>query len=291
MSSYVLFCKRFLNLILVLFLITPVVVSYWRGTWYILDLFVFPDDGILSASTTLAASFGAMFLIMLVEDYLKEFLNERTASKGLYLVLFYPLAFMTVASWRGLWMLLDYYTTTSLTSACVSHVIGFLIVLSLKTTSTIISIPGYCISERHVDLSKSIFAGKQCLMNKTSACADIATRILNSFVTVFVIGTGVVCYWRGTWLVIVTTVKHPSRHPSDKLLSSFPVIGLGYAVLCMCYCLSEYVSSIKLNPPYSLLMRALEQIFVYILGFGVVTSWVGIWHLMDLLMDSYLLPG
>ena len=275
----VLFCKRFLNLIVILCVITPAVVNYWRATWYILDLFVFPDDGILSASTTLAASFGAMFLIMLVEDYLKEFLNERTASKGLYLVLFYPLAFMTVASWRGLWMLLDYYTTTSLTSACVSHAIGFLIVLSLKTTSTIIGVPGYCVSERHVDRSQYILNVKLCLRNKT-ACS----RIVNSFVTVFVIGSGVISYWRGTW-EIVATMEHAS---GTKLnISSIIALGLGYTVLCICYCLSEYISTFKLNPPYSLLMRALEQIFVYILGFVVVASWVAIWQLMDI----YLLPG
>ncbi len=255
--------------------------NYWRGTWYILDLFVFPDDEVLSASMTFTASFGTIFLIMLVEDYLKEFLNERKARKALYLVLFYPLALMTVISWRGLWMMLDLYTTTSLTSACVSHAIGFLIVLTTKTASSIIASPGYCISERHIDLSKCILKGKQCLRSKTTACADITTRIVNSFVTVFVIGAAVISYWRGTWLLIVTKMKYPTNKP----LSSIALISLGYAVVTMCYCLGEFISTLKL--PHSLLNRALEQVFVYILGFGVVASWVGIWHLMDL----YVLPG
>ena len=92
-----------------------------------LDLFVFPNDEVLSAWVTVTASFGAIFLIMLVEDYIKEFLDETKARKGLYLVLFYLLALLSVTSWRGLWMMLDLNTTTALTSAFASHIVGFLI--------------------------------------------------------------------------------------------------------------------------------------------------------------------
>lgn len=277
-------CKKFLNLIIILCVITPIVVSYWRGTWYMLDLFVFPADKVLSASLTFTASFGATFLLMLVEDYIKEFLDGRKARKGLYLVLFYPLAFLCVTSWRGLWMLLDLYTTTALTSAFVSHIVGFLILLCTKTSSSIIAIPGYCASERHIDLSKSILEGKRYLRVRTTACADITTRMLNSFVTVFIIGGAVICYWRGTWLIFVTTMVSPTHY----VISWATLAGLGYAVVIMCYCLSEVIIlTIELTSPYSLLSRSLEQVFVYILGFGVVASWAGIWHLMDF----YLLPG
>ncbi|XP_020606174.1 uncharacterized protein LOC110044940 [Orbicella faveolata] len=266
----------FLNWILILFLITPAVVNYWRGTWYILDLFVFPNDEVLSAWVTVTASFGAIFLIMLVEDYIKEFLDEKKARKGLYLVLFYPLAFLSVTSWRGLWMMLDLYTTTALTSAIVSHVVGFFIVLALKTTYSLIAIPGYCISERHIDPPEKILQVKKCFRTKTSA------RMLNSFVTVFIIGAAVISYWRGTWLIIVAAVQPLN----DKLSSSIALIILSYSVLSWCYFLSTCLSTVNINPPYSALSRSLEQVFVYILGFGVVASWIGIWHLMDI----YLLP-
>ena len=282
-SFSLLLCKRSLNLIIILCFITPAVINYWRGTWYILDLFVFPNDKVLSASLTFTASFGTISLLMLVEDYIKEFLDGRKARKGLYLVLIYLLAFLSVASWRGLWMMLDLYTTTALTSAIVSHVVGFLIVLCTKTSSSIVAIPGYCASERHIDLSKSILEGKKYLRIRTTACADINTRMLNSFVTVFIIGGAVICYWRGTWLIIATTMVSPT----NNVISWATLAGLGYAVVTMCYCLSEFITTIKLPPPYSVLSRSLEQVFVYILGFGIVASWIGIWHLMDI----YLLPG
>ena len=214
---------------------------------------------------------------LLVEDYIKEFLDQRKGRNGLYLVLFYPLAFLSVTSWRGLWMMLDLYTTTALTSAIASHLVGFSIVLALKTTYSLIAIPGYCISERHIDPPDKILQLKKYCRTK------ISSRLLNTFVTVVIIGGAVISYWRGTWLIIVAAVQPLN----DKLVSSSALIILSYCVLSLCYFLSTCLSTVNMNPPYSLLSRTLEQVFVYILGFGVVASWVGIWHLMDI----YLLPG
>ena len=279
--------KRLVNFFLVLCLITPLTVSYWRGTWYILDLFVFPHDKFLSAWVTLAMSFGIMYLILLVEDDLKAILNERKAKKALYLAMFYPLSFLIVTSWRGLWMLLDYYTTASLTSGCVSHAVGFFIVLSTKATSSIIALPGYCVSERNVDLSVSILERKKCFKVEmlhiwTSDILHMATRMLNSFMTVFVIGSGVICYWRGTW-TIVASIK-----PDNNLaVSSVIAVSMGFAICSICYCLSEVVATKTLNPPYHMRLRVVEGMFVYFLGFGVVSTWVGLWSLGD----HYLFPG
>ena len=169
-----------------------------------LDLFLFPSEKVLSASVTITTSFGTIFTLMLVEDHLKKFLNGVKAKKALYLVLIYLLSFLTVASWRGLWMLLDHYTTTSLTSACVSHAIGFLIVLTLKTPCSIIAVPGYCISERHIDPSIIILNVKHRLKSR----AAYYSRIWNSFVSVFVIGAAVISYWRGTW-IILSNIRQP----------------------------------------------------------------------------------
>lgn len=172
--------------------------------------------------------------------------------------------------------MLDLYTTTALSSAILSHVVGFLIVLALKTTYSLIAVPGYCITERHIDPPGKILQVKKCFRQKTSA------RMLNSFVTVFIIGGAVISYWRGTWLIIVAVVKPLN----DMFTSSIALICLSYSLLSWCYSLSACISTGSTNPPYSLLSRSLEQVFVYILGFGVVASWVGIWHLMDI----YLLP-
>ena len=80
-------------MIIILTLLTPAAVNYYRATWYMLDLFVFPDDKLLRASFTFTVSFGKLFLIMLVGDYIKESLNARKAKEVWYRALFFPLAF------------------------------------------------------------------------------------------------------------------------------------------------------------------------------------------------------
>ena len=284
MPSFLFLCNRFLNMIIILTLLTPAAVNYYRATWYMLDLFVFPDDKPLSASFTFTVSFGTLFLIMLVGDYIKESLNARKAKEVWYRVLFFPLAFLTVAAWKGPWMLLDQITTPSLPSACVSHVMGFLVLVCTRTTSSIVAMPGYCSNERHINLSESILQGKHYVKNTSNTiCGEIAARIFNSFVTVFIIGVAVVNYWRGTWLIILTTLQYLDN---DLILSSVLLIIVGYSIWIVCYVLTEFLSTIPMNPPHSILNRALEQVFVYILAFGVVCSWAGIWLLMDACLPS-----
>lgn len=274
--------RRVLNLIIVLCLIAPALVSFWRGTWTILDLFVLPDCKLLGAWTTFAASFGIVYATVLVGDYLKAFLNERQAKKVLYLALFYPLAFVIVNTWRGLWMLLDHYTTTSLTSGCVSHAIGFLMVSLTQTTSSITAAPSYCTREKHGSQLETILHRKIWL---NCSEKNIVSRILNSFFTVFVTGVGVISYWRGTWVVMDALTM---SHESDKFQSSIISTSTGYALFAACYFVSEYVSNMKnLKPPFSSKCRALEQLYVYVLGFGTVNCWRGIWYMEDV----YLLPG
>lgn len=273
-------------MIIILTLLTPAAVNYYRATWYMLDLFVFPDDKLLSASFTFTVSFGTLFLIMLVGGYIKESLNARKAKEVWYRVLFFPLAFLTVAAWKGPWMLLDQITTPSLPSACVSHVMGFLVLVCTRTTSSIVAMPGYCSNERHINLSESILQGKHYVKNTSNTiCGEIAARIFNSFVTVFIIGVAVVNYWRGTWLIILTTLQYLDN---DLILSSVLLIIVGYSIWIVCYVLTEFLSTIPMNPPHSILNRALEQVFVYILAFGVVCSWAGIWLLMDACLPSDL---
>lgn len=273
MSSLVFF-HRFVNLLLVLCLISPLTLSFWRGTWYILDLLVFPHDPFLSGWTTFLSSFGAIYLISLVENYVKAFLNGTRRKNQWYLMLFYPLALLTVASWRGLWMLIDYYSSPSFISGLVTHAVGFIIVFMAKATSSIIPVPGYCASETSVDPSESIL---QLKIAFTRNAGNFCTRMLNTFITVFVVGSGVICYWRGTWIIQSMALK-----PGVSLKSSAFTIILGSTVCSVYYCLGEFLATKKPNPPYDPGWRIIEAAFVYILGLGTVGVWIGIWSFLDI---------
>lgn len=266
--------QRFANFLIVSSVITPFVLSFWRGTWYVLDLFVFPQDVVLSGWITLSTSFGTIFSVSLVENYLKACLDRQRRKQQLYLLLFYPLAVLSVASWRGLWLLIDYYTTISFISGIVKHAVGFTIVLAAKAPSSIVAVPGYCNSEINGDTSKSILQMRYAVSVNMS---PFVTWLFNAFITVFVIGSGVICYWRGTWTIVSVALE-----PKLSVKSSLITIIVGTAGCGICYCLSEVLAIKKLDPPFNIGYRILEVVFVYILGLGSVCTWIGFWSLIDI---------
>lgn len=279
MVSSLLVFQRLVNFLIVSCVITPFVLSFWRGTWYVLDLFVFPLDTALSGWVTLSTSFGTIFLVSLVENSLTAYLNRQRRKHQWYLALYYPLAVLSVASWRGLWTLIDYYTTISFISGIVKHVVGFTIVSVAKAPSSIIAVPGYCNSEINADTSKSILQMKYAVSINMS---PFVTRSFNAFITVFVIGSGVICYWRGTWIMFSVALE-----PNLNVKSSVITIIVGTAGCCICYCLSEVLATKKLDPSFNIGCRILEVAFVYILGLGSVCAWIGFWSLIDIC----ILPG
>lgn len=271
--------QRFANFLIVSCVITPFVLSFWRGTWYVLDLFVFPQDVVLSGWITLSTSFGTIFSVLLVENYFKAYLDRQRRKHQLYLMLFYPLSVLSVASWRGLWTLIDYYTTISFISGIVKHAVGFTIVLAAKAPSSIVAVPCYCSSEINDDTSKSILQMKYAVSVNRS---PFVSRLFNAFLTVFVIGSGVICYWRGTWTIVSVALE-----PKLSVKSSVITIIVGTAGCGICYCLSEVLATKKLDPPFNSGCRFLEVMFVYILGLGSVCTWIGFWSLIDIC----ILPG
>ena len=276
------FSKQLLNLIIVLCVVCPALVSYWRGTWLILDSIFLPDRPLLGGWITFSVSFGTIYVVVLIGDHLKANLNERKWRKLSYLALFYSAGFLIVNTWRGLWILWDHFTTTSLISGLLSHALGFFVVLSTQTTSSITAAPSYCITEAKDDELQTVFQGKSWL---NSCTASVFSKMLNSFLTVFVTGAAVISYWRGTWVTMDALCE---SFGFDKLKSWIVSICIGCTLFVSCYFVSELVLNIKnLNAPYSWRSRTFEQVFVYILGFGTVNCWRGVWYVEDI----YILPG
>lgn len=151
-------------------------------------------------------------------------------------------------------MLLDFYMIIVLVSVFVFYVVGFLIVLCIKILFSIIVIFGYCVSERYIDLLKSILEGKKYLRIRIIVCVDIIIRMLNSFVIVFIIGGVVICYWWGIWLIFVIIMVFLIYYVILWVI----IFGLGNVVVIMCYCLSEFNIIIEFILLYFLLSWLLE---------------------------------
>ena len=265
--------------------IGPLVVVYWRGTWGIMDIFVFPYDVERSSWTCIGLGFGVIFFYMNLQEPFQRLLSSCSLDKSLVFIWFlfvYLMAFCVVASWRGIWYLLDHFFTTSKWNSLASHIIGVSIMVVSGTFMSVIGAPGYVLRDQHIQpISFNLtVVGTSHLPQK-----NLVWKGLSYLFTVVIIGSGVICYWRGTWTLL------NNFFPKGEI--KYPLIGLavGYATVLCCYCVTTSdTARVKLESNgIGRLARLSENLFLYFLAFGVVNVWKGYWDLVDIL--SLNMPG
>lgn len=111
--------ERFvLDVLFTVFGVHQLVVFYWRGSWQLMDLYIFPDNKTHSALVSLAIAYGLMLVLCVVQPLFNS-VYHRHASKDparrfllcwlLEVVCFFFSNFVSVGLWRGVWMLCDAY--------------------------------------------------------------------------------------------------------------------------------------------------------------------------------------
>lgn len=93
--------------------VAPAVVAYWRSTWNITALYIYPSYPVRSAVASLAIGTAGHLVFGIVQNELTGMFHPDRyriiyyVASRLYTVCY---AFICVNSWRGAWELLDSYT-------------------------------------------------------------------------------------------------------------------------------------------------------------------------------------
>lgn len=109
----------------------------------------------------------------------------------------------------------------------------------------------------------------------------ILKNAFNIFFTVVVIGFGVVSYWRGTWVILDLYM-----HPEDKKKSGWTCLIAGECLLLVTFPIHLQLKKLSAHiKNYGRVIRwgfaLVERIWTYVVAFGVVLVWRGIWYLWD----------
>ena len=124
-----------LDSLLTVCVIHQLVVFYWRGAWNVLDIYLYPDNRIMSAVISLAASYVLQLILCIVQPLFNSIYvlqdNQHRMSEFcrrwlLEAVIFSLSNLVCVGHWRGVWMLLDIYVYPENpdTSAALTHIVG-----------------------------------------------------------------------------------------------------------------------------------------------------------------------
>ena len=120
-----------------LLLLFPLAIFHWRGTWDLLDVYIFPDNENLSSWTTLAIGVNVCVLGYLVQPALLAYLDWQTVRQRILYsttlrVYMYLHGWGVLCFWRGVWNLLDDYLTTHWVNSAVLYTVAICISLILR---------------------------------------------------------------------------------------------------------------------------------------------------------------
>lgn len=98
------------------FIVGPAVISYWRSVWELMEIYVYPENELISAVTSLVIGYAGHIIFMLLQDPLEKYFHPDKKR-----ILFYTVsrtytvvyAFICVNGWRGPWILIHKYSDKS----------------------------------------------------------------------------------------------------------------------------------------------------------------------------------
>lgn len=125
-------------------IVAPLVVSYWRGTWNLSDVYLFPDNKIHSAVASLIIGIVGHLVFTILQGWFRGLFNPNRhrltfyCGSRLYTSIF---GVVCVNCWRGGWQLIDHYTARNMTTLVSVTIFAITALMLLKTLRNVASPP------------------------------------------------------------------------------------------------------------------------------------------------------
>lgn len=136
-------------------LVSVFVVLYWRGTWILLDIYLYPEDLTKSAVYSVAMGYVGFILLLLPQMSSSSFSSEKqnaNSTKSYFVETVYTLfgGFVAVNSWRGVWYLADDYifVDNRELSGWVSVFLGVVVLCMIAHFQSVLAAPMTILSDR-----------------------------------------------------------------------------------------------------------------------------------------------
>ncbi|XP_041775608.1 uncharacterized protein LOC121595593 isoform X3 [Anopheles merus] len=263
------------NSIYAALVIGPLVICFWRGTWNLMDMLLFPEDEVLRMITLQVFGLGGHLFFMLLQTTLERWLDVEVRPVSFYLlsrVYTYIYGAMCVATWRGGWILIDRYSPPSLMFFMEASLVALLLLGSVQSFCNVAGAPFVNDSpDGYFDVPTYF---------KSKGSKDPGLYVLDCMFSVLVIGSLVVFVWRGLWVLLDLKL-----FPEDHGTSAWASIIIGYGVTGVTFSLQPLMrwTCDRLTGFWRVVVADLFLFFSFI---GTINVWRGIWQALD----TYFLP-
>ncbi|KAK6181076.1 hypothetical protein SNE40_009011 [Patella caerulea] len=274
METYILVLDSFLSLLL----FGPLVAAFWRGTWGLLDIYMLPDNQVLSLCASLVWGLLVYLAVVILQSPMMS-LNKKMGSPVFYIVSrlhSYILSIAIVNHWRGIWGLLNMTGATFLSAGLTLGVSTTFLVLCRGMCNTV-SAPLLTIS----DIGREEFF-RITTVFKTQPRASLRFYMDSCFSVVIIIGF-VIAKWRGMWTLIDLLLT-----PDDAIRSAWLSVIAGNILAVLLFIiqwpvmyLANKLRRLKQTTLTFFMLLFIEDILSFL---GFVASnlvWRGFWNLQD----------
>ncbi|XP_075153757.1 transmembrane protein fuseless [Haematobia irritans] len=262
-----------LDVLLSCFIVAPCVIAYWRGTWELLGVLLFPQNVPLSALCSFLIGGIGHLVFTLTQRYFIDNIHPDKHRLTYYVVsrcYTFVFGIVCVNMWRGAWVLCDWLTSaTSLIIICIVTSVAILFLIATRTLRNLGAAP-YSVIMDH----KSDYFDVETMF-KIPGFHQPGLYLMDTLFSIFVIGTLVVIAWRGLWGIMDLTL-----YPEEKAKSAWSSLIMGYVTVAFTFILHPIVRWIckRINGFFKLVFC---DIYYFAEFFGAVNAWRGIWNLLD----------
>ncbi|KAK6636152.1 hypothetical protein RUM43_009804 [Polyplax serrata] len=275
--------------------IGPAAIAYWKGTWSLSDVYLFPDDDI--SSLIASVLFGTLVQVAFTfgQDSLQRNLRPDKYKIFYYIMsrlYTYLYGLANVNMWRGGYIALDLFCGMDVIRILVPTVFSIAILTCMKSIRNLLGTPLIVALDTHDDYFQvptmfNVTVSDLFIDTKTDDNAESAEKksklslyALDCFFSVFVIGSLVVFIWRGVWCLTDVFL-----FPENEKYSAFGSLAIGYVMVIIVFCLQAPIQKIteRMTGYWKLIVA---DIYIFLSFIATINLWRGIWNLLNI----YFLP-
>lgn len=133
------------------FVLAPAVIGYWRGTWNLMDDYLFPQNELYSAAASMAIGYVGNCALIFVQSMLERRFKPQRKRLTFYVVsraYTYVYGAICVSGFRGAWKLLDLQTPMTTTFVCSSLLLAAIALGFGRTIRNISAVPFVCVTDK-----------------------------------------------------------------------------------------------------------------------------------------------
>lgn len=141
---------EFLDSLYSSFIIAPLVVFYWRGTWNLSGFYLYPNNNIHSSVASLLIGIVGHLVFTIWQRTFEKYLDANRhrlvyyVGSRLYTAVF---GFICVNCWRGGWQLIDHYSAGDMTTILWITIIAIVALIALKSLRNVVATPFVLITD------------------------------------------------------------------------------------------------------------------------------------------------